>query len=80
MMGFTERIGDAGVKGRRQRLNLRGKGWWWVNNGVVGSAHPTKLKPTPNGYSRPNVTIGPLCKIFLQKIFVFIDEAGANLA
>ena len=26
-----ERIGDAGAEGRRHRLSLRGRSWWWVN-------------------------------------------------
>ena len=39
-----ERIGDASAGGRRLRLSLRGRGWWWVNRLGGGQCPPYLLK------------------------------------
>ena len=39
-----ERIGDASAEGRRQRLSLRGRGWWWVNRWSGGQCCVLKLE------------------------------------
>jgi hypothetical protein len=54
-----ERIGDADAEGRRLRLSLRGRGWWWVNRWGGGQCPPYWLAVYNNSLNQIRIIIKP---------------------